>query len=73
MLINKLLKFIFYLQCNIKKNYRLIEKNENKLLKNKWSLIFNETWINDQILPNYTKMIFYQELYQSNPRYVNEN
>ena len=46
---------IYNLPCDVTKNYRLIEKNESKLLKNKWSLIFNETCINEQILPNYTK------------------
>ena len=36
------------LPCDIKKSYRLIVRNESKLLKNKWSLIINETCINEK-------------------------
>ena len=47
---------IHTLPSEIKNIYRKIEKNENKLLKNKWSLIFNETCLKEEILPNYTKI-----------------
>ena len=50
-------RIIHTLPSEIKNLYRKIEKNENKLLKNKWFLIFNETCLKEEILPNYTKII----------------
>ena len=46
---------IYRLPEQIKKIYRSIEKYENKLIRNKWSNIFNKTCLEEEILPNYTK------------------
>ena len=56
-------RIIHTLPTEIKNIYRKIEKNENKLLKNKWSLIFNETCLNEEILPNYTIIYKYKNCY----------
>ena len=49
------IQVIYKLPEHIKKIYRTIEKYENKLIRNKWSNIFNKTYLEEEILPNYTR------------------
>ena len=53
---------IYRLPEQIKKIYRSIEKYENKLIRNKWSNIFNKTCLEEENLPNYTRIYIYEEL-----------
>ena len=49
------INIIYKLPEPIKKLYRNIERNENKITKNIWSNKFNEICLTKEILPNYTK------------------
>ena len=49
------MKFVKLLYKN-QSNTRKIEKTLLKLIKNKWSILFNETCLNKNILPKYTKI-----------------
>ena len=40
---------------NIKNKYRKLEKNKIKVMENKWSLVFNNTCLTEEILPNYSR------------------
>ena len=48
--------FIYDLNQNTKKLVRRIEKYERKLIHIQSSLVFNEICINENILPNYTRI-----------------
>ena len=41
---------------NLRKIYRNLEKIKIKLIKRKWSKIFNQTCLTERILPNYTRI-----------------
>ena len=45
-------------QRNIKNKYRKLEKTQIKVIKNKWLLLFNNTCLTEDILPNYSKNTF---------------
>ena len=49
-------ELIHDLQTNAKKVIRKIERTERKLQKAKSALVFNETCINEDILPKYTNI-----------------
>ena len=49
-------ELIHYLQTNAKKVIRKIERTERKLQKAKRALVFNETCINEDILPKYASI-----------------
>ena len=57
---------IYRLTEQIKKIYRTIEKYENKLIRSKWSNIFNKTCPEEEILPNYIKVYIKDFLFTSN-------
>ena len=38
--------------------YRNIEKKQNKVIRNSWSIKFNKTCIKEETLPNYTNVKF---------------
>ena len=42
---------------NIKNKYRKLEKTEIKVIKYKWSLLFNNTCLTEEILPNNSRNI----------------
>ena len=56
-------ELIHDLQTNAKKVIRKIERTERKLQKAKSALVFNETCINEDILPKYTNMYIYIYIY----------
>ena len=41
-----------------KEEYRKIEKLKSKIINLKWSVIFNDTCLKENLWPNYTKKIF---------------
>ena len=50
------LQALFDLPSNVIEIFRKLESIKNKILKNKWSLVFNNTCIKENLLPNYTRM-----------------
>ena len=48
---------IYTISCEMRRIYRKIEKTSLKIIKNNWSIKFNETCIKENILPKYTKII----------------
>ena len=47
-------KFIYQFQPETKIFIRKLERNLNKLYRHNLSLLFNETCLNERLLPNYT-------------------
>ena len=52
------INIIYKLPDHIKTLYRNIERNQNKITKNIWSIKFNEICLTEEILQNYTKIRF---------------
>ena len=52
---------IYTISCEMRRIYRKIEKTSLKIIKNNWSIKFNETCIKENILPKYTKNILVKE------------
>ena len=50
------IQHIYTLPTKTRKIYKLIEKFERKLLRNKWSSTFKEMCLQKEILLNYTKI-----------------
>ena len=46
------------LSQNDKIKYRCLENLNKKLIKKKWSVVFNTTCLNNRILPKYTNYIY---------------
>ena len=46
-----------------KRNYRKFESLSKKLLNKKWSVVFNTTCIENNILPKYTNILGCVDLY----------
>ena len=44
------------LPLNIRPEIRKLENIKGKIIKNKWSQIFNEICIKEKLLPNYTRI-----------------
>jgi hypothetical protein len=47
---------LFDLQAPARNFVRLIEKNNKKIVNKKYALVFNQTCINEELLPNYTNI-----------------
>ena len=45
------------LPLNIRPHIRKLENIKDKIIKNKWSQIFNEICLKEKLLPNYTRII----------------
>lgn len=54
---------IYYLPSASKALIRSIEKVNKKLIDNKYSLVFNTTCINENLLPKYTNIYIYILIY----------
>ena len=50
--LNELFKLPNYIRTKLRK----LENVKTKIIKSKWSLVFNDTCLNENILPNYTRM-----------------
>ena len=46
------------LNINNKRKYRNFENLSKKLIKKKWSVVFNTTCLNNKILPKYTNCMY---------------
>jgi hypothetical protein len=54
---------LFDLQAPARNFVRLIEKNNKKIVNKKYALVFNQTCINEELLPNYTNIYIYIYIY----------
>ena len=50
---------LFKLPNYIRKQIRKLENIKTKIRKSKWSLVFNDTCLKENILPNYTRTNYY--------------
>ena len=72
-------KFIYQFQPETKTLIRKLERIPNKLYRQNLSLLFNETCLNERLLPNYThtlslfKFIHFMEFNDSNGGYFSHN
>ena len=47
---------LFKLPNYIRSKLRKLENVKTKIIKSKWSLVFNDTCLKENILPNYTRI-----------------
>ena len=47
---------LFKLPNHLKNQIRKLENVKTKLLKSKWSLVFNDTCLKENLLPDYTRI-----------------
>ena len=52
----KLVQLLFTVSNGLRAKYRKLENIEKKLINTKWSIIFNNVCLKENIMPNYTKI-----------------
>ena len=53
---NNIGRILWNLPVSLRKLFRKLENNSKKLINKEWSCNFNEICLNEELLPNYTKI-----------------
>ena len=63
-------ELLFNIPSELRHLFRKLENNEKKIIRNKWSKTFNDVCINENIMPNFSRIRHHDPALANTPRTI---